>query len=105
MSSTSFGLHVGNSVSCLSVHKDLRVEVVANDAGERVTPAAVVFAGNAEVLTGLSAKQFLARFPRSGVKYGNKRAMGECGGGGSKRAKRKAQKGVWVWSAINAGND
>ena len=51
--------------------------MVANDEGSRVTPASVGFSDDGEVLTGLSAKQFLARFPKSGVKVGNKLAMGK----------------------------
>jgi len=76
---TSFGLHVGNTNSCLAVHKDYSTNVVANDAGSRVTPTSVGFSDDGEVLTGLSAKQFLARFPRSGVKVGNKIAIGVSG--------------------------
>ena len=74
---TSFGLHVGNTNSCLAVHKDYSANVVANYAGSRVTPTCVGFTEDGEVLTGLSAKQFLARFPKSGVKTGNKAAIGE----------------------------
>ncbi|KAL0281213.1 UNVERIFIED_CONTAM: hypothetical protein PYX00_002268 [Menopon gallinae] len=37
-----FGIHIGNTSACLSIWKDEgRVEVVANDAGDRVTPAVV----------------------------------------------------------------
>ena len=74
---TSFGLHVGNTNSCLAVHKDYSANVVANDAGSRVTPTSVGFTDDGEVLTGLSAKQFLARFPKSGIRAGNKAAVGE----------------------------
>ena len=74
---TSFGLHVGNTNCCLAVHKDYSANVVANDAGSRVTPAGVAFSEDGEVLTGLSARQFLARFPKSGVRTGNKAAIGE----------------------------
>ena len=74
---TSFGLHVGNTNCCLAVHKDYSANVVANDAGSRVTPAGVTFSEDGEILTGLSARQFLARFPKSGVRTGNKAAIGE----------------------------
>ena len=74
---TSFGLHVGNTNSCLAVHKDYSANVVANDAGSRVTPTSVCFSEDEEVLTGLSARQMLARFPKSGVRAGNKAAIGK----------------------------
>jgi len=76
---TSFGLHVGNTNSCLAVHKDYAANVVANDAGSRVTPTSVCFSEDGEVLTGLSARQMLARFPKSGVRAGNKAAIGVMG--------------------------
>ena len=51
--------------------------MVANDAGSRVTPTSVCFSEDGEVLTGLSARQMLARFPKSGVRAGNKAAIGK----------------------------
>ena len=62
MSSVSFGVHFGRSSICLAVEKDGRCDVVANDAGDRVTPAVVGFTEN-EVLVGLSAKQLSTRKP------------------------------------------
>jgi len=62
MSTVSFGVHFGRSSICLAVEKDGRCDVVANDAGDRVTPAVVGFTEN-EILVGLSAKQLSVRKP------------------------------------------
>lgn len=60
----SFGVHVGRTSMCLAVEKDGRCDVVANDAGDRVTPAIVGWTED-EVLVGLSAKQLSSRKPNS----------------------------------------
>ena len=62
MSSVCFGVHFGRSSICLAVERDGRCDVVANDAGDRVTPAVVGFTEN-EILVGLSAKQLSTRKP------------------------------------------
>jgi len=55
-----FGLHVGRTNSCVAVSKDGTPDVVANDAGDRVTPAIVSFTAG-EIIVGLPAKQSLFR--------------------------------------------
>lgn len=52
----AFGVHVGNSSACIAVSREGKTDVVANDAGDRVTPAMVSFADN-EIVVGLAAKQ------------------------------------------------
>ncbi|PNI96427.1 HSPA14 isoform 4, partial [Pan troglodytes] len=42
--------------ACVAVYKDGRAGVVANDAGDRVTPAVVAYSENEEIV-GLAAKQ------------------------------------------------
>lgn len=54
--STAFGVHMGNSSACIAVSKDGKTDVVANDAGDRVTPAYVGYA-DCEIVVGLAAKQ------------------------------------------------
>ncbi len=49
---------------CLSAEKDGKYDVIANDAGDRVTPAIYGILNN-ESLVGLSAKQLSARKPNS----------------------------------------
>lgn len=54
--SASFGIHVGNTSACLAVSKDGKTDVVANAAGDRVTPAMVAFT-DTEIVVGVAAKQ------------------------------------------------
>ncbi|XP_077753247.1 heat shock 70 kDa protein 14 isoform X2 [Canis aureus] len=52
----AIGVHLGCTSACVAVYKDGRADVVANDAGDRVTPAIVAYTENEEVV-GLAAKQ------------------------------------------------
>ncbi|XP_048355657.1 heat shock 70 kDa protein 14 [Sphaerodactylus townsendi] len=52
----AIGVHLGSTCACVAVYKDGRADVVANDAGDRVTPAVVAYSENEEVV-GLAAKQ------------------------------------------------
>ncbi|KAM5172938.1 heat shock 70 kDa protein 14 [Mantella aurantiaca] len=56
----AIGVHLGCTCGCVAVYKDGRADVVANDAGDRVTPAVVGFLEN-EVIVGLAAKQSRVR--------------------------------------------
>jgi len=69
--SVSFGLDVGHTTACLAVSKDGRVDVVANDAGDRCTPAVVAW-NQDEVLVGASAFQYGGRNPQHCVKHNQK---------------------------------
>ncbi|XP_077302021.1 heat shock 70 kDa protein 14-like [Arctopsyche grandis] len=40
-----FGVHLGNGSICLALSRDGKTEVIANDSGDRVTPATAVFNG------------------------------------------------------------
>ncbi|XP_052012479.1 heat shock 70 kDa protein 14 isoform X2 [Apodemus sylvaticus] len=52
----AIGVHLGCTSACVAVYKDGRADVVANDAGDRVTPAIVAYAEREQVV-GLAAKQ------------------------------------------------
>ncbi|XP_069084825.1 heat shock 70 kDa protein 14 [Pleurodeles waltl] len=52
----AIGVHLGCTCACVAVYKDGRADVVANDAGDRVTPAVVAYS-ESEVIVGLAAKQ------------------------------------------------
>ncbi|XP_038597423.1 heat shock 70 kDa protein 14 [Tachyglossus aculeatus] len=52
----AIGVHLGCTCAGVAVYKDGRADVVANDAGDRVTPAIVAYSDNEEVV-GLAAKQ------------------------------------------------
>uniref|UniRef100_A0A8C5PHD9 Heat shock protein family A (Hsp70) member 14 n=1 Tax=Leptobrachium leishanense TaxID=445787 RepID=A0A8C5PHD9_9ANUR len=56
----AIGVHLGCTCACSAVYKDGRADVVANDAGDRVTPAVVGFLEK-EVIVGLAAKQSRVR--------------------------------------------
>jgi len=56
----AFGLHFGTCSGCVAVYKDGRTDVVANDLGDRVTPAVVAFTDH-EVSVGAAAKQGIIR--------------------------------------------
>ncbi|XP_064632743.1 heat shock 70 kDa protein 14-like [Lineus longissimus] len=56
----AFGLHFGSTSGCLAVYKDGKTNVVANDAGDRTTPAIVAFTDHDQNV-GLAAKQGLIR--------------------------------------------
>lgn len=60
----AFGVHIGRTSMCVAAEKDGNVDVIANDAGDRVTPA-VLGSNEGEILVGLSAKQLSARKPES----------------------------------------
>ncbi|XP_034019531.1 heat shock 70 kDa protein 14 [Thalassophryne amazonica] len=52
----AIGVHFGYTSACVATFKDGRAEVVANDAGDRVTPAVVAYR-DTEQLVGIAAKQ------------------------------------------------
>ncbi|XP_055509472.1 heat shock 70 kDa protein 14 [Leucoraja erinacea] len=52
----AIGVHLGGTSGCVAVCKDGRPDVVANDSGDRVTPAVVAYRENEKVV-GLAAKQ------------------------------------------------
>uniref|UniRef100_A0A4W3GMG7 Heat shock protein 14 n=1 Tax=Callorhinchus milii TaxID=7868 RepID=A0A4W3GMG7_CALMI len=52
----AIGVHLGTTCCCVAVYKDSRADVVANDSGDRVTPAVVAYREN-EKIVGLAAKQ------------------------------------------------
>ncbi|KAJ8877843.1 hypothetical protein PR048_022302 [Dryococelus australis] len=64
--SSVFGIHVGNTSACLALAKDGKIEVIANDSGDRVTPAVVTFS-ESETVVGLAAKTTLSRNLSSSV--------------------------------------
>ncbi|CAL1539004.1 unnamed protein product [Lymnaea stagnalis] len=56
----AFGLHLGTCSACLAVYRDGKTNVIANDLGDRVTPAVVAFTDN-EICVGAAAKQEIIR--------------------------------------------
>ncbi|KAM4615136.1 heat shock 70 kDa protein 14 isoform 2-T2 [Polymixia lowei] len=52
----AIGVHFGYTCACVAIFKDGRADVVANDAGDRVTPAVVAYR-ETEQIVGIAAKQ------------------------------------------------
>lgn len=92
---SAIGIDLGTTFSCVGIWQNDRVEIIANDQGNRTTPSYVSFT-NEERLIGDAAKQLAASNPRNTV-FDAKRLLGRRFNDPTVTADRK----LWPFTVID----